>query len=81
MHNQVTIASRLGGQGEVDAERCRNIGPICIDVDESDMGPREPSQQACHAAAQHAGADNRRPVAEQRCGVPQRVDSGFDGSG
>ncbi len=41
--------------------------------------PREQTQQACHAAADHPGADDRDPVAEHRCCVPQRVDSSFDG--
>ena len=81
VHNQVTTASGLARQREVDTKRRRNLGPTCVDVDERDMRPREPSQQACHAAAHHTGADNRHPVAEQRLGVPQRVDRGLDGPG
>ena len=49
-----------------------------IDVDERDLHRREPAQQARDAAADHAGADDGDPVAEQRCGVPQGVDRGLD---
>ena len=49
-----------------------------IDVDERDLHRREPAQQARNAAADHPGADDRDPVAEQRRGVPQRVDGGLD---
>ena len=42
-------------------------------------GKRE--QQAGDAAADHAGADDRDPVADQRRGVPQGVDRGLDGAG
>ena len=67
--------------GEVDAERGGDVGPAGIDVDERDLDAGEPGQQAGDAAADHAGADDRDPVADQRRGVPQRVDGGLDGAG
>ena len=81
VHNQVATAGGLTRQREVDTKCRRNLGPTCVDVDERDVCPRESSQQACHAAAHHTGADNGHPVAEQRLGVPQGVDRGFDGPG
>ena len=66
MHDQVATAGGLTRQREVDPECRRNLGPTCIDVDKRDMYLRESSQQAGHAAAHHAGADNGHPVAEQR---------------
>ena len=56
----------------------RDIGPAGIDVHECDLHRREPAQQARDAAADHPGADDGDPVAEQRCGIPQGVDGGLD---
>ena len=81
MHDQVAAVGGLSRQCEVDTERGRDIGATGIDVHERHVRRREPTQQACDAAADHPGADDRHPVAEQRCGVPQGVDSGFDGPG
>ena len=80
VHDQVATVGGVGRQREVDAERGRDIGPAGIDVDERDLHRREPAQQAGDAAADHPGADDRDPVAEQRCGVPQGVDGGLDGA-
>ena len=78
VHDQVPTVSRVSRQREVDAERRRDIGPAGIDVYERDPRRGEPTQQARDAAADHAGADDRDPVADQRGGVPQRVDCGLD---
>ena len=43
--------------------------------------PGNRREQARDAAADHAGADDGDPVADQRRGVPQRVDRGLDGAG
>ena len=55
--------------------------PLGIDVHEGDAHGREPVQQSCNAAAEHPGADDRNPVADERGGVPQRVDRRLDGAG
>ncbi len=81
VHDQVATVGGVGRQREVDAERGRDLGPAGIDVDERDLHRREPAQQAGDAAADHPGADDGDPVAEQRRGVPQRVDGGLDGAG
>ena len=78
VHDEVATAGGVGGQREVDAERGRDVGPAGIDVDERDLHGREPAQQPCDAAADHPGADDRDPVAEQWRSVPQRVDRGLD---
>ena len=70
MDNHVAIADGLIRQREVDTKCRRNLGPTCVDVDERHMCPRESSQQAGHAAAHHAGADDGHPVAEQRLRRP-----------
>ena len=80
VHDQVATAGGVGRQREVDAECGRDIGPAGIDVHERDLHRREPAQQACDAAANHPGADDGDPVAEQWCGVPQCVDGGLDGA-
>ncbi len=51
-----------------------------VDVDQRDLHRREPAQQSCDTAADHPGADDGHPIAEQRCSVPQRVDRGLDGA-
>ncbi len=43
--------------------------------------PGDPGEQARHAAPDHAGADDRDPVAEEGRGVPERVDRGLDRPG
>ena len=78
VHDQVATVGGVGRQREVDAECGRDLGPAGIDVDERDLHRREPAQQARDAAADHPGADDGDPVAEQRCGVPQGVDGGLD---
>ena len=78
VHDQVAAVGGVGRQREVDAERGRDIGAAGIDVHERDLHGREPAQQACDAAADHAGADDGDPVAEQRRGVPEGVDGGLD---
>ena len=80
VHDQVAAVGGVGRQREVDAERGRDVGPAGIDVHERDLHRREPGQQARDAAADHPGADDRDPVADQRRGVPQRVDRGLDGA-
>ena len=75
------LAGGVGGQREVDAERGGDLGAGGVDVDERHLHAGEPGEQARDAAADHAGADDRDPVAEQRRGVPQRVDRGLDGAG
>ena len=47
----------------------------------STSAPGKPGQQPGDAAADHAGADHGDPVADQRSGVPQRVDGGLHGAG
>ena len=80
VHDQVATVGGVGRQREVDAERGRDVGPAGIDVDERDLQRRKPAQQACDAAADHPGADDGDPVAEQRRGVPEGVDGGLDGA-
>ena len=80
VHDQVAAAGGVGRQREPDAERGGDLGAARIDVDERDLDRREPAQQARDAAADHAGADDGDPVAEQRGGVPQGVDGGLDGA-
>ncbi len=43
--------------------------------------PGDPCEQACHAAADHSGPDDRDPVADERPRVPESVDGGLDGPG
>ena len=59
----------------------RDLGPGGVDVDEGDLDAGDAGQQPRDAAAHHAGADDRDPVADQRGGVPQRVHGGLDGAG
>ena len=48
-------------------------------VDQRDLDRREAREQPRDAAADHPGADDGDPVADQRRRVPQRVDRGLDG--
>ena len=66
VHDQVAAVGGVGGQREVDAERGRDAGPAGIDVHERDLHAPGIGQQSGDAAADHAGADDRDPVAEQR---------------
>ena len=75
--DQVAAVGGAGRQREVDAERCRHARAAGIDVHQHDLDG-EPAEQASDAAADHAGADDRDPVADQRSGVPQRVDGRLD---
>ena len=81
VHDEVAAAGRVGGQREVDAERRRDVGPAGVDVDEGHPDAGEPGEQPRDAAADHAGADDGDPVADQRRGVPQRVDRGLHRAG
>ena len=81
VHDQVATVGGVGRQREVDAERGRDVGPAGIDVDERDLHAGNRREQARDAAADHPGADDGDPVAEQRRGVPQGVDGGLDGAG
>ena len=67
MHHKVTAVVGVGGQREVDAERVRDRGARGVDVHERDPDAGEPGEEPSRAAADHAGADDRDPVAEQRC--------------
>ena len=78
VHDEVATVGGVGRQREVDAECGRDVGPAGIDVHERDLHRREPAQQARDAAADHAGADDGDPVAEQGRGVPEGVDGGLD---
>ena len=80
VHDEVAAVGGVGRQREVDPERVRHLGPVGVDVDERHLQRGEPTEQACHAAADHPGADDGDPVAEERCGVPHRVDGGLDGA-
>jgi hypothetical protein len=64
VHDQVATVGGARRLREVDAERGRDIGPAGIDVHERHLHRREPTQQACDAAADHPGADDGDPVAE-----------------
>ena len=66
VHDQVAAVGGVGREREVDAEGVRDLGPAGIDVHERDLHAGEPAQQACDAAADHPGADDRDPVADQR---------------
>ena len=79
VHDQVATVGGVGRQREVDAERGGDVGPAGIDVHERDLHRREAAQQARDAAADHPGADDGDPVADQRRGVPEGVDRGLDG--
>ncbi len=79
--DEVTTVGGVGGQGEVDAERRGDDGAGAVDVDQRDRDAGVPGQQPRDAAADHAGADHGDPVADQRGGVPERVDRGLDGAG
>ena len=81
VHDEVAAAVSVIREGEVDAERRRDVRAAGIDVHEGDLHGREPAEQSRDAAADHPGADDRDPVADERGGVPQRVDGGLDGAG
>ena len=81
VHDQVATARRLLGEGEVDAQRRRDAGARGVDVDQRDRDSRDPDEQPGHAAAEGPGPHDRHPVADKRCGVPQRVHGRLDDSG
>ena len=80
VHDQVAAVGGGGRKREVRAEGGRDAGPPGIDVHERDLDGRDPAQQACDAAADHSGADDGDPVADQRGGVPESVDGGLHGA-
>ena len=59
------------------AERGRDAFAVGIDVDQLDLGAGQPSRECGGQAADHAGADDRDPIARTRCRVPQPVDRCF----
>ena len=69
------------GRAKRDAERRRDLGPAGSTSTRVTSTPGKPGEQPRDAAADHAGADDRDPVAEQRRRVPQRVDRGLDRAG
>ena len=81
VEDEVAAAVGVVGQAKSDAERGalprRAAGSTSTSV--TDAG--DPREQPGDAAAEVAGADHRHPVAEQRRGVPQRVDRGLDDPG
>ena len=81
VHDQVALAGGVLRPREAGAERGRDLGPRLVDVDERDLDRREAGEQPRHAAADHPGADDCDPVADERRGVPQGVDGGLDGAG
>ena len=81
MHDQVAVVRRVGGQGETDPERGGQRGPLRVGVHELHLRAREAGQHGGDARADHARADHGDPVADQRRGVPERVDGGLDGAG
>ncbi len=81
MEDQIAIASRVGGQRELDTERGGDLGPTGIDVHERHLRRRKGAQQARHAAADHSGPDYGDAVAEQWRRVPEGVDRGLDRAG
>ncbi len=78
VNDQVAAVGGVGRQRELDAHRGRDVRPAGVDVYERHLHGREPTQQTSDAAADHPGADDRDPVTEERCGVPQSVDGGLD---
>ena len=80
VYHQVAAVGGAGRKREVCADGRCDAGPAGVDVHERDLDGRDPAQQPCDAAADHPGADDRDPVADQRGGVPEGVDGGFDGA-
>jgi hypothetical protein len=58
-----------------------DVLPAGVGVDDRDLNAGEPGQQPRDAAAHQAGADDADPVAQQRCGIPERVDRRLHGAG
>ncbi len=79
--DEVEVVGRVLGERERRAECGRDLRPVALGVDEGHLDARHRGQQAGHAAPDHAGADDGDPVADERPGVPQRVDRGLDRAG
>jgi hypothetical protein len=78
VHDEVAITGGVVGQREADAERRGDLRAGRIDVDQRDLRPGEPREQARDRATDHAGADDGDAVADQRRCVPERVHGGLD---
>src|SRR5260221_11855751 len=74
MDDEIGIAGRLGGRGEGAAERGSKGAPTGIGVDERDARARQPRRQRCDETADDAGTDDCAAIADERSGIPQRVD-------
>ncbi len=82
MEDDVLAAGRVLGPREVDSERGCGGRPALRSTSTSvTCDARDAADQPGDAAADHAGADDRDPVADQRRGVPQGVDGGLHGPG
>ena len=73
-------SSASSGAAKSTSRRLGDVGARGVDVDERDVHSRELREQPGDAAADHAGADDREPVAGERADVPHRVDGGLDGA-
>lgn len=81
MHHQVATLGSVPGECEVDAQGAGGRGPVDVDVHQGDLSSWEAGEQPRDTAADHAGADDRDPVADQRRGIPQRVDGSLHRAG
>ena len=82
MHDQVAAAGRVAPASAKAtpsaAATPARVGSTSTSVTST---PGIRGEQPGDAAADHAGADDGHPVADQRGRVPQRVDGGLDGPG